>query len=62
MKKVKKILLWFIKNLVLFLILYAVDQIIISSLGLHPSVYQAVLLWLCVKIIMIPFKIKNSRR
>lgn len=65
MDKIKKIGFWLIKNLGLFLFLYVADQIIISLLGLRPSVYQAALIWLMVKVIQIPFKIKkeqNNRR
>ena len=53
------------KNTGLFLVLYVADQIIISLLGLHPSIYQAILLWVMVKVVQIPFKIKkeqNNRR
>lgn len=62
MDKLKKVIFWLIKNLGLFLILYVTDQIIISLLGLRPSVYQAILLWLMVKVIQIPFKIRKRTK
>ena len=65
MNKIKKVIFWLIKNMGLFLVLYVADQIIISLLGLHPSIYQAILLWVMVKVVQIPFKIKkeqNNRR
>ncbi|MBQ2923051.1 MAG: hypothetical protein IJE60_08215 [Tyzzerella sp.] len=62
MDKLKKVIFWLIKNIGLFLILYVADRIIISLLGLHPSVYQAILLWIMVKVILIPFKIKKLNR
>lgn len=59
MDKLKKVIFWLIKNMGLFLVLYVADQIIISLLGLHPSIYQAILLWIIVKIIQIPFIIQK---
>ena len=61
MDKLKKIGFWLIKNLGLFLSLYVADQIVVSSLGLRPSIYQAILLWLMIKVILIPFKIKRLK-
>ena len=61
MDKFKKIGFWLIKNLGLFLFLYVADQIIVSLLGLRPSIYQAILLWLMVKVILLPFKIKKRK-
>ena len=61
MDKIKKIGFWLIKNLGLFLFLYVVDQIVVSLLGLLPSIYQAILLWLMVKVILLPFKIKKRK-
>ena len=61
MDKIKKIGFWLIKNLGLFLFLYVVDQIVVSLLGLRPSIYQAILLWLMVKVILLPFKIKKRK-
>ena len=62
MDKIKKIGFWLIKNLGLFLFLYVADQIIVSLLGLRPSIYQAILLWLMVKVILLPFKIKKRKQ
>ena len=61
MDKIKKIGFWLIKNLGLFLFLYVADQIIVSLLGLRPSIYQTILLWLMVKVILLPFKIKKHK-
>ena len=62
MDKIKKIGFWLIKNLGLFLFLYVADQIIVSLLGLRPSIYQAVLLWMMVKVVQIPFKIRKRTK
>lgn len=62
MDEIKKILFWLIKNIGLVLFLYVIDQIIMSLIGLHPSIYQAILLWMTIKVIAIPFKIKSNRR
>lgn len=62
MDKIKKIGFWLIKNLGLFLLLYVADQIIVSLLGLRPSIYQAVLLWMMVKVVQIPFKIRKRTK
>lgn len=62
MNKIKKIGFWLIKNLGLFLFLYVADQIIVSLLGLRPSVYQTILLWLIIKVIQIPFIIKKHTK
>lgn len=62
MDKIKKIGFWLIKNLGLFLFLYVADQIIVSLLGLRPSIYQAILLWLIVKVIQIPFIIQKHTK
>lgn len=56
MDKIKKIGFWLIKNLGLLLFLYVADQIVVSLLGLRPSIYQAALLWMMVKVVQIPFK------
>lgn len=61
MDKIKKIGFWLIKNLGLVLFLYVADQIVVSLLGLRPSIYQAILLWLMIKVILIPFKIKKLK-
>lgn len=61
MDKIRKIGFWLIKNLGLFLFLYVSDQIVVSLLGLRPSIYQAILLWLMVKVVLIPFKIKKLK-
>ena len=61
MDKIKKIGFWLIKNLGLFLFLHVADQIIVSLLGLRPSIYQTILLWLMVKVILLPFKIKKHK-
>lgn len=62
MDKIKKTGFWLIKNLGLFLFLYIADQIIVSLLGLRPSIYQAVLLWMMVKVVQIPFKIRKRTK
>jgi len=62
MDKIKKIGFWFIKNLGLFLFLYVADQIVVSLLGLCPSIYQAALLWMMVKVVQIPFKIRKRTK
>ena len=62
MDKIKKTGFWLIKNLGLFLFLYVADQIIVSLLGLRPSIYQAILLWLIVKVIQIPFIIQKHTK
>lgn len=62
MDKLKKILFWLINNIGLFSILYVADQIIMSLIGLRPSIYQAILLWIMVKVIMIPFRIRTPKK
>lgn len=62
MDKIKKIGFWLIKNLGLFLFLYVADQIIVSLLGLRPSIYQAILLWMILKVIKLPFKIQKRTK
>lgn len=62
MDKIKKIGFWLIKNLGLFLFLYIADQIIVSLLGLRPSIYQAILLWMILKVIKLPFKIQKRTK
>ena len=62
MDKIKKIGFWLIKNLGLFLFLYVADQIIVSLLGLRPSIYQAILLWMILKVIKLPFKIPKRTK
>lgn len=62
MDKIKKTGFWLIKNLGLFLLLYVADQIIVSLLGLRPNIYQAVLLWMMVKVVQIPFKIRKRTK
>lgn len=62
MDKIKKIGFWLIKNLGLLLFLYVADQIVVSLLGLRPSIYQAALLWMMVKVVQIPFKIRKRTK
>ena len=62
MDKIKKIGFWLIKNLGLFLFLYVADQIVVSLLGLRPSIYQAILLWMILKVIKLPFKIQKRTK
>jgi len=62
MDKIKKIGFWLIKNLGLFLFIYVADQIIVSLLGLRPSIYQAILLWMILKVIKLPFKIQKRTK
>ena len=62
MDKFKKIGFWLIKNLGLFLFLYVADKIVVSLLGLRPSIYQAALLWMMVKVVQIPFKIRKRTK
>ena len=62
MDKLKKVVFWLIKNLGLFLFLYVADQIIISLIGLRPSIYQTILLWASIKIIAIPLIIRRRMK